>query len=184
MTSSSRPWRAARYMAHRGARCLPVGSASVEARLGLEPWAGLSRAGCSAQPHPPRAGLLAADRKHWRPGGHPHALLHHRPLLLRWLQARASACQPHPGEQVLPARWAPRARARAGSSPPHLLSRRLSGITSGLTPTNSWPSQDSSSTPTGRATAAACRPPPTTPRRGPPHRTHSTRPSLLGLLRS
>lgn len=75
-------------------------------------------------------------------------------------------------------------RARAGSSPPHLLSRRLSGITSGLTPTNSWPSQDSSSTPTGRAMAAACRPPPTTPRRGPPHRTHSTRPSLLGLLRS
>lgn len=124
MTSSSRPWRAARYMAHRGARCLPVGSASVEARLGLEPWAGLSRAGFSAQPHPPRAGLLAADRKHWRPGGHPHALLHHRPLLLRWLQARASACQPHPGEQVLPARWAPRARPGLG---PHRLTCCLVG---------------------------------------------------------
>ena len=56
------------------------------------------------------SGLLAADGEHRCPGGHPHALLHHRPLLLRRLQTRDTARQPYPGklsEQVVNTDTAP-----------------------------------------------------------------------------
>lgn len=45
-----------------------------------------------------RPGLVEENGEHWRPARHPNALLHHRAVLLRRLQARHAAGQPPPGE--------------------------------------------------------------------------------------
>lgn len=46
------------------------------------------------------AGLVEENGEHRRPARHPHALLHHRTVLLRRLQARHAAGQPPPGEMT------------------------------------------------------------------------------------
>lgn len=58
------------------------------------------------------SGLVAAGSEHRGPGGHPDALLHHRPVLLRRVQTRHAASQPHPGELSQPGGGANRAAAR------------------------------------------------------------------------